>query len=141
MHSHDRRLRPPPRPRALDLLNDPVRQAIVWELAHHPRSVTELARRINCTQPTVSKHLRHLREAGLVEPHPDERDSRARVYDICREPFIELHVWLRDLQQAWWHRTRTDPEAYKREDLNPNYTTRGTPRIRTPRQLKDPWER
>jgi DNA-binding transcriptional ArsR family regulator len=144
MHSRDRRPLPSPPVRALALLADPVRQAIVWELAHQPRTVTELARRIQCSQPTVSKHLRHLRQAGLVEAQPHESDGRARLYDIRREPLIELHAWIRDLQQAWWQRTRhipIDPDYYKRDRLDPNTTTRGTDRIRTPRQLKDPWDR
>lgn len=144
MHSRDRRLPPLPRARALDLLADPIRRAIVWELAHQPRTVTELARRIHQNQPTVSKHLRQLREGGLVEAHPGEGDGRTRVYDVRREPLNELHAWLRDLQQAWWRRTRhtpTDPDYYKGKRLDPNTTTRGTDRIRTPRQLKEPWER
>lgn len=144
MHSRDRRLPSPPRLPALDRLGGPIPQAIIWELAHQARTVTDLARRIQESQPTVSKHLRHLRAAGLVEAHPDEGDGRARVYDIHREPLIELHAWLQDLQQAWCWRTRhtpTDPDYYKGTRLDPNTTTRGTPRIRTPRQLKDPWER
>lgn len=129
---------------ALDLLADPIRRQIIWELAHTPRTVTELAHRIHQTQPLVSKHLRHLREAGLVEAQPHQDDGRARIYDIRREPLIDLHAWLQDLQRAWWHRTRhtpTDPDYYKHDRLDPNATTRGTPRIRTPRQLKDPWQR
>lgn len=144
MHSRDRRPLPPPRARALNLLADPVRRAIIWELAHQPRTVTDLAHRIQQSQPTISKHLRHLRDAGLVEARPDKIDGRARVYDIRREPLNELHAWLRDLQQAWWRRTRhtpTDPDYYKHDRLDPNTTTRGTPRIRTPRQLKAPWQR
>lgn len=143
MHSRDRRPAPPPRLPTLDLLSGPIPQAIVWELAHAPRTVSDLARRIGHNQPTVSKHLRRLREAGLVEARPHESDSRGRVYDIRREPLIELHLWLRDLQHAWWKRTRhtpTDPDYYKHNRLDPNTTTRGTDRIRTPRQLRNPWE-
>ena len=128
---------------ALDLLAGPVRRRIIWELAREPCTVTELARRIDQTQPLVSKHLRQLREAGLVEAGRTRNDARARVYEIRREPLIELQLWLRDLQQLWWKRTRhtsTDPDYYE-NDLDPNFTTRGTERIRTLRQLKDPWER
>lgn len=128
---------------ALDLLAGPVRRRIIWELAREPCTVTELARRIDQTQPLVSKHLRQLREAGLVEAGRTNDDARARVYEIRREPLIELQLWLRDLQQLWWKRTRhipTAPDSYK-NDLDPNFTTRGTERIRTLRQLKDPWER
>lgn len=129
--------------RALDLLAGPVRRRIIWEIAREPCTVTELARRIDQTQPLVSKHLRQLRDAGLVEASRTNEDARARVYEIRREPLIELQLWLRDLQRLWWERTRhtpTDPDSYK-NDLNPNYTTRGTERVRTLRRLKDPWER
>lgn len=128
---------------ALDLLAGPLRRQIIWELAHEPCTVTELARRLEQTQPLVSKHLRYLREVGLVEASRANDDGRARVYDIRREALIELQLWLRDLEQAWWKRTRhtpSDPDYYKK-DLDPNYTSRGTERIRTLRRLKDPWER
>jgi len=128
---------------ALDLLAGPVRRQIIWELAREPCTVTELARRIDQTQPLVSKHLRQLREAGLVQASRADHDARSRIYEIRREPLIGLQLWLRDLERLWWERTRhipTDPDYYK-SDVNPNYTTRGTERIRTLRQLKDPWER
>lgn len=128
---------------ALDALAGPVRRRIIWELAHEPCTVSELARRLEQTQPLVSKHLRQLRDAGLVKASRTSDDARARVYDIRREPLIELHLWLRDLEQIWWKRTRHIPTApdYYKKDLNPNYTTRGTERVRALRRLKDPWER
>jgi DNA-binding transcriptional ArsR family regulator len=135
---------PPPPLLALDLLAELTRRRIIWELAHEPRTVTELARRLGQSQPRISKHLRTLREAGLVESKPDASDGRARLYDIRREPLIELHLWLQDVQGKWWSRTRhipTDPDYYKGGRLNPNFTTRGTPRKRTLRALKDPWEK
>lgn len=133
---------PPPLP-ALDLLADPTRRRIIWELAHEPCTVTELARRLGQSQPRVSKHLRSLREAGLVESKPDPTDGRARLYDLGREPLIQLRLWLQDVQGKWWSRTRlnpTDPDYYKGHHLDPNFTTRGTPRKRNLRALKDPWE-
>src|SRR6266511_3229908 len=64
---------PPPSLPALDLLGDHTRRRIIWELAYNPRTVTELAGRIEQSQPLVSKHLRILRDAELVEcrPHPN----------------------------------------------------------------------
>src|SRR6266545_4374942 len=75
---------PPPLP-ALDLLGDPTRRRILWELAYNPRTVTELADRIEQSQPLVSKHLRILRDPELVECRPDPDDVRARhVYPNLR---------------------------------------------------------
>jgi len=129
---------------ALDLLADPIRRGIVWELAYKPRTVTELARRLGQSQPLISKHLRILRDAELVDSGPDPDDGRARIYDIRREQLIQLHAWIHDLEQNWHSRTRhtpADPDYYKGGRLDPNVTTRGTPRIRNLRRLKDPWER
>lgn len=133
---------PPPLP-ALDLLADPTRRRIIWELAHEPRTVTDLSRRLEQSQPLVSKHLRMLRQAGLVEGKPAPDDARARIYDIRREHLIELHLWLQNIQGLWWRRTRLtplNPDYYKQRGLDPNFTTRGTPRIRNLRRLKNHWE-
>ena len=129
---------------ALDLLAEPTRRRIVWELSHQPRTVTELARLLRQSQPLVSKHLRALRQAGLVDAQPDPDDGRTRRYDIRREHLIQLHGWLQAIQQNWWTRTRhtpINPDYYKDHGLDPNLTTRGTPRKRNLRRLKDPWER
>ncbi len=135
---------PLPKLRALDLLADPTRRRIVWELSHQPRTVTDLARRLGQSQPLVSKHLRLLRQAGLVEAQANPDDGRGRIYDIRREHLIELHGWLNAIQHNWWmrtHHTPINPDYYKDRGLDPNYTTRGTPRKRNLRRLKDPWER
>jgi len=129
---------------ALDQLAEPTRRGIVWELSHQPRTVTELARLLRQSQPLVSKHLRALRQAGLVDAQPDPDDGRTRRYDIRREHLIQLHGWLQAIQQNWWTRTRhtpINPDYYKDHGLDPNLTTRGTPRKRNLRRLKDPWER
>src|SRR6266508_1852244 len=80
----------PPLP-ALDLLAEPTRRRIVWELSYQPRTVTDLARRLGQSQPLVRKPLRLPRQAGLVEARPDPDDSRARLYDLRRDHLIELH--------------------------------------------------
>lgn len=124
----------------LDLLAERLRQRIVWELAHEPRTPTVLARDIGASQPLVSKHLRILRTAGLVESRRDPRDRRSYVYDIRGEQLIVLRAWLNDIQRNYRrrHKPHADPDAYGRP--NPNLTTRGTPRKYTPRALKEPWE-
>lgn len=133
----------PPQVPALDLLSDRLRQQIVWALAHEPRTPTALAHALGCSQPRISKHLRILHAAGLVESHPDPGDRRARVYDIRREQLTILNGWLDDIQRNWQrrHTTPAEPDYYKRNHLNSALTTRGTPRKRIPRALKEPWER
>jgi predicted transcriptional regulator len=106
----------------------------------HPH---QLARALGCSQPLVSKHLRILRAAGLVGSHNDPHDRRARIYDIRREQFTRIENWLQDIERNYQrrHRPPADPDIYSRRLPNPDHTTRGTPRQRIPRALKDPWER
>ncbi len=128
---------------ALDPLSDQLRQRIMWALAHEPRTPTALAHALGASQPLISKHLAILRAAGLVEAHRDPHDRRARVYDIRRDQLILLRAWIDTLQRNWLrrHTGPADPDSYKARRLDPNYTTRGTPRKRIPRALKEPWER
>ena len=128
---------------ALGVLADHLRQRIVWALAHEPRTPTALARALDASQPLISNHLALVRAAGLVESHPDPHDRRSRVYDIRRESLLRVHVWLGDVQRNWLRRHvgPADPDYYKGHRLDSNFTTRGTPRKRIPRALKEPWER
>ena len=111
----------------------------MWALAHEPRTPTALARALGASQPLISKHLAILRTAGLVEAHRHPRDHRARVYDIRREQLILLGGWLDALERNWRRRHigPADPDYYKAQRLNPNLTTRGTPRKRIPHALKE----
>ena len=122
--------------RALDVLAEPSRRLILQLLAQQPATVTELARRLKQSQPLVSKHLRVLREAGLVEASVSPADGRVRVYDLRRHQLAELEAWLADLRATWHRRTRhtpLDPDYYKHPGPGVNRTTRGTPRQRYPR--------
>lgn len=122
--------------RALDVLAEPTRRLILQLLAQQPATVTELARRLRQSQPLVSKHLRVLREAGLVEASVSPADGRVRVYELRREQLAELEAWLADLRATWRRRTRhtpLDPDYYKHPGPGVNRTTRGKPRQRYPR--------
>lgn len=121
--------------RALDVLAEPTRRLIVQLLAHQPATVTELARLLGQSQPRVSKHLRALREAGLVQANVSPADGRVRVYDLRRDQLAELEAWLADIRADWRRRTRhtpLEPDYYKHPGPGINNTTRGTPRQRYP---------
>lgn len=79
-------------------LADPRRRAALELLLERPRSVTELAERLDLSQPSASKHLRVLREAGLVRVEPDRQ---RRVYVIEPQPLAELHEWLARYRRLW----------------------------------------
>ena len=83
---------------AFDILAEPNRRAILTLLATSERSVGELERQLQMSQPSVSKHLRVLREAGFVEPRVE---AQRRVYQLRPEPFRELDLWLEPFRRFW----------------------------------------
>lgn len=85
----------------LAALADPVRRRAVELLAERPRPAGELARELRTTPSTMSKHLRVLRQRGLVtETHPDF-DARVRIYTLRSAPMAELRTWLDNAERGW----------------------------------------
>lgn len=80
------------------IIAEPNRRAILGLLASSERSVGELEKRLRLPQTSVSKHLRVLREAGLVEARVD---AQRRVYRIVPEPLKEVDAWLAPFRQFW----------------------------------------
>ncbi|MGH9170965.1 MAG: ArsR/SmtB family transcription factor [Acidimicrobiales bacterium] len=85
----------------LAALADPIRRRTVELLAERPRRAGELASDLGTTPSTMSKHLRVLRQEGLVtESHPDF-DARVRIYTLHTAPMTELRSWLDIAEQGW----------------------------------------
>jgi len=82
----------------LSALAEPNRLRIIELLREHPCSVGEIAERLWIRQPQVSKHLRVLSEAGLVEVHPS---AQQRIYQLLPTPFKELDSWLETFRRIW----------------------------------------
>ena len=83
---------------AFDIIVEPNRRAILSLLASAERSVGEIERRLRMPQTSVSKHLRVLREAGLVEARVE---AQRRVYAIRPEPLKEVDEWLAPFRRFW----------------------------------------
>ena len=83
---------------ALDIIAEPNRRAILTLLAESEQSVGEIERQLRMAQPTVSKHLRVLRDAGFVEATVD---AQRRLYRITPEPLRELEAWLAQFRRFW----------------------------------------
>jgi len=81
-----------------DIIAEPNRRAILSLLASSEQTVGEIERQLEMSQPTVSKHLRVLREAGFVEATVD---AQRRVYRLNPEPLQELDDWLAPFRQFW----------------------------------------
>jgi len=83
---------------AFQVLAEPRRVAILDLLREGERPVGELVERLGLSQPTVSKHLRVLKDAGLVEVRAD---AQRRLYRIRPEPLVELDDWLAPYRRLW----------------------------------------
>ncbi len=82
-------------------LADPTRRQIVEMLGSGPRTATAIHEAFPIANPAVSRHLRVLREAGLVEERRPANDKRVRLYALRPEPLDELAASLGELSRAW----------------------------------------
>jgi DNA-binding transcriptional ArsR family regulator len=85
----------------LAALADPVRRRAVELLAERPRRAGELARELGTAPSTMSKHLRVLRQSGLVTESSPEFDTRVRIYALASAPMAALRRWLADAERGW----------------------------------------
>jgi DNA-binding transcriptional ArsR family regulator len=85
----------------LNALSDPSRRTVLEVLKKRPATVNELAAQLPIARPGVSRHLRVLREAGLVEV---KAHAQWRVYSIRTEPLAELDEWLSEYRGLWANR-------------------------------------
>jgi DNA-binding transcriptional ArsR family regulator len=81
-----------------DVLAEPMRRRILDLLRDDERPVNELVRRLGISQPGVSKHLKVLREAGLVEVR---QDAQRRLYRVRAQPLAEIDAWLAPYRRLW----------------------------------------
>jgi DNA-binding transcriptional ArsR family regulator len=100
----------------LEAIAEPTRRRILDAVRAEERSVTELVEQLGMSQPGVSRHLRILRNAGLVTVRPD---AQRRLYGLRSEPLRELDEWLEPYRTEWStrldalsrHLERTAPPA------------------------------
>jgi DNA-binding transcriptional ArsR family regulator len=88
-------------PSTFEVLAEPTRRRILDLLRERERSVGELVDRLTLSQPGVSKHLRVLREAGLVQVRTD---AQRRWYGLRPEPLTEIDAWLAPYRSLWAQR-------------------------------------
>lgn len=118
-----------------EAIADPVRREILLMLRHTPLTAGEIAARFTISRPAVSRHLRVLREAGLVR---DEQLGRHRRYSLVHDRLGHLTAWLAlfDVRRPGWsqrlaaleteiHRTRRD-----RSRAEPDHPSRTAPHCR-----------
>jgi DNA-binding transcriptional ArsR family regulator len=84
----------------IEVIAERSRRQILDQLRGGEQPVGALVERLAISQPAVSKHLRVLRDAGLVNVRPD---GQRRLYSVRVEPLIELDRWLEPYRQMWRH--------------------------------------
>jgi DNA-binding transcriptional ArsR family regulator len=88
-------------PRTFSALGDPTRLAIVRLLGKKPLRSSDIADALDADRPTTSRHLRVLRQSGIVEETSIEDDARVRVYRLRREAFAQVGDWLAEVEAFW----------------------------------------
>jgi DNA-binding transcriptional ArsR family regulator len=83
---------------AFNAIAEPRRRQILDVLAGGESGVNDLVDRLGVSQPQVSKHLRVLREVGLVEAR---EEGRQRIYRLNGRPLKRIHDWVKDYEQSW----------------------------------------
>ncbi|MFC1413117.1 ArsR/SmtB family transcription factor [Streptacidiphilus sp. N1-12] len=86
---------------AFNAVAEPRRREILDALVRGERSVTDLVEQLGVAQPVVSKHLRVLREVGLVQVRDQ---GRQRMYRLEPAPLREVYEWVKDYEQLWTER-------------------------------------
>jgi DNA-binding transcriptional ArsR family regulator len=96
-----------------DVLAEPTRRRILDALLDGPQPVGALTDRLGLTQPGTSKHLRVLREAGLVRVRTD---AQRRYYELSPEPLAEIDAWLAPYRRLWRRHLDRLEEALAEEE-------------------------
>ena len=87
--------------RTLAALADPHRRRVVDLLSEGPKRAGELAQAVGLEPAAMSRHLRTLRQTGLVEEGHPEFDARVRIYRLRPEPMAHLKDWLERAERLW----------------------------------------
>lgn len=116
----------------LEVIAEPTRRRILDAVRLGERSVGELVDEVGMAQPGVSRHLKVLRDAGLVEVR---RDAQRRLYRLRPEPLMELDRWLEPYRAEWG--TRLDAlDRHLAATATPVGTTPGQARNQTRNQTR-----
>ena len=116
---------------AFEIIAEPNRRAILSLLVSSQQSVGEIERQLRMPQPTVSKHLRVLRDAGFVE---STVDAQRRLYRLKPERFQEVDAWLAQFRRFW--SAHVDALERHLDRMGPATHTRATPTKRKPRRSR-----
>jgi len=114
---------------AFEALADPVRREILVAINAQPRTAGQVARRFPISRPAVSRHLRILREAGLVTVEPSGRE---RVYRVEPAALAVIETWLAQFRESWESRLDAlETEVYRTRRERMRSESHQTPKERS----------
>ena len=122
---------------AFAIIAEPSRRAILSLLVSSQHSVGEIESRLRMTQPTVSKHLRVLRDAGFVE---STVDAQRRLYRLKPGPFQEVDAWLVPFRRFWSAHVDALERHLDRMDQSTRKKRKSRKRRRGPNRERDKGE-
>ena len=117
------------------VIAEPNRRAILGLLLSSEQSVGEIERELGMPQPAVSKHLRVLRDAGIVEATVD---AQRRLYRIKPEPLQQLDAWLGPFRRLWIRHVDALERHLDRIDPPSPARSKKTPKSRKPSKTRRP---
>ena len=120
-----------------EIIAEPNRRAILSLLVSSQQSVGQIERQLRMPQPTVSKHLRVLREAGFVESMVD---AQRRLYRLKPEPFQEVEAWLAQFRRFWSSHVDALERHLDRMDQSPPAKRKAKRQPRGPNRQRDKGE-
>lgn len=84
-------------------LAEPTRRAVVELLAQGPLRPSDIAERVGTSRAAMSRHLKTLRGAGLLDVELSDVDARERTYSLRAEELVALRAWVDQVQTGWQH--------------------------------------
>jgi DNA-binding transcriptional ArsR family regulator len=108
---------------AFAALSDPTRRAVIRALLRKPLRAGELAERVAMSPPALTRHLRVLREAGLIVEDGVEGDARVRVYTVDLNAFAPVKDWLGQIEDLWHEQLQAFKEHAERIQRRPRKPT------------------
>src|SRR5271155_5459974 len=121
-----------------EIIAEPNRRAILSLLVASRQSVGEIERQLRMPQPTVSKHLRVLRDAGFVE---STVDAQRRLYRLKPEPFQEVDAWLAPFRRFWSAHINALERHLDRMDQSITMKKKGKEKTTRPNRERDKGEK
>lgn len=102
--------------RTLAALAEPNRRRVVETLRRQPQTAGDLAGKVKMSPAALSRHLRTLKAAGLVEETHPEYDARVRIYTLRPAPMADLKAWLTQTEDLWARQLAAFKEQVERQE-------------------------